>query len=635
MQTGGFQTNLPAQVTALPALPLLYLALLWSRLRHHRGHHWRVCLLESAVLLTMGAIAATELLGLGGWLRPGWVTIGWVAASAIACTWTWRTVSADDIWPFLKRRGSILHRHVRPWLRLEDLAVLLLIGITGVVASLSPPTNYDSMTYQLPRAMHWLQQGSTEHFPTSNFRQLAYGPGAAYWQLHLWVLADGDAAANLLQWAAFAGCGVALGLGLRRLFPAGARGLAVLTGLTLPMAVMQSGSTQTDLLTAFWLLTALALLPRPPVLRLRAVVFPGMAFGLAILTKASAALCIVPFVTLWLFGLMRRQGWARATLVTLVLAIVALLPNLPHFARNLQTFGSPLGRDGGTIITRLSPGLLAANSIRWLSLNIPNLGAWVWLGQQIEAAGINPNDPAITFWRHPYAPASPYIVQRLILPDEDFVSYTSSLVLIGVLLVLGRRGDQRHPARTELIRACLAAVFLAFLLHITVLKWQHWGNRLLLPWALTCLPVLMALGGAWRTNGLRRFVCLVLLAQAAFLLVFSLNRPWVSLPPAWRYTGDIPPLFTSSRAERFYGGYNAEVTPTAQRIVDLAKERHWRVVGLSVDWNYPEYVLWRALHEAGLGQVRIHHVNPLLLPERQLPGLRPDGFVSTPMEPPP
>jgi hypothetical protein len=168
-------------------------------------------------------------------------------------------------------------------------------------------------------------------------------------------------------------------------------------------------------------------------------------------------------------------------------------------------------------------------------------------------------------------------------------------------------------------------------LHILFLKWQFWGNRLLLPCALFVCPVLVAMTGAWRYRSLRGTAGILMLLQTIFVLAFSLNRPLVPLPASWRYTGAVP-LFSASRSERFYTGYNAEARPACQQLVSLVREHNWHSIGLVVDDNYPEYVLWRAMHDAGFDNVEFHHINAELPPNYHGAPWPPkvDGYLKVP-----
>lgn len=609
----------------LPLAPaLVFLAVLGWRLQVNRGKNWRLSILEAATTLAAAVIAASELLSLGDVLKSGWIALGWTIAAALSLAVIWQTWSRENpARSRIQRKTALLRsRAKRP--RLEWCAIYGVLIATGIIAWISPPTNFDSMTYQFPRVMHWLQQGSTDHYATSNVRQLSYGPGAVYWQSHLWSLWDGDRAACLVQWFASIGSGLALSIWIRQLVPVGSVGLAVLVGLTLPMGILQASSSQTDLQVTAWLLVAVTLMisaAQNP----RRFVWAGLAFGLAVLTKPVAVLVGVPLALLVLFKTHRRGDWGPTIRAGLVTALFGLLVCAPHFWRNNRTFEDPLGPSAGTLLEDRSIGSLTSNTARWMLLNVPSLSAWQSTANVLQHFGINENDPATTYHGLHFSPARPEIVYRLLLPDEDFAAYTPTLILIGVLaLIFWRQRDRSNVARPWLI-----TIAVAWLLYPLMLQWQCWGNRLLLPVAWFALPLLLARTGVGRSNLARRITVIVLILQAGFMVGFSLNRPLVELPESWRFAGDTQPPYALSRDERFYLSYNAEAATVAQRFATLAAAREWRAIGLQTDWNYPEYVLWRALHQAGLDYVQVHHAQTVDGHGLEPVQLKFDGYVSS------
>ncbi len=245
------------------------------------------------------------------------------------------------------------------------------------VALVAPPNTFDSMTYHMPRVMHWIENASVWPYPTNILRQLYMAPGAEFAILHLQLLAGSDRLANMPQ--AFALLGVVLGASLivRELGGGGAAqvGGAVIAG-TVPIGVLQATGTQNDEVVAFWLVCfvvfALRLVAganRPIVIAL----FAGASLGLAILTKPTAYLFAFPFAVWLSVALVRRSG-ARCWTPLLLIAGVALLLNVGQYTRNALVFGSPLGRgdEGGPAFRytndTLTPSLVASNIVR-------NLGA--------------------------------------------------------------------------------------------------------------------------------------------------------------------------------------------------------------------------------------------------------------------
>ena len=54
--------------------------------------------------------------------------------------------------------------------------ILFIIFTLAFVAYVYPPNTYDSMTYHLPRVMHWAQDRSLVPYPTSIERQIQMQP---------------------------------------------------------------------------------------------------------------------------------------------------------------------------------------------------------------------------------------------------------------------------------------------------------------------------------------------------------------------------------------------------------------------------------------------------------------------------
>ncbi|MHA1369901.1 MAG: hypothetical protein ACTSRA_09340 [Promethearchaeota archaeon] len=128
------------------------------------------------------------------------------------------------------------------------LPLWLVIGIT---AWIYPPNNYDSMTYHMPRVIHWIQNQSIGYFPTPIDRQNVMGPGAEYLLLFFQLITDSDEIANLVQFLSFILLFFSTYYIVRTLrLPLKWRSFVILITMTAPIAIMEASNTKNDLVAA-------------------------------------------------------------------------------------------------------------------------------------------------------------------------------------------------------------------------------------------------------------------------------------------------------------------------------------------------------------------------------------------------
>src|SRR5581483_5790023 len=202
-------------------------------------------------------------------------------------------------------------------------------------------------TYHLPKIEHWVVQRDVAFYPTAIHRQLSMAPGAEYLLLHLRLLTCGDAAYNLLQLAAGIGCALLASRIAGQLGGAARAQLAAaFVVATTPIVVLESTSTQTDLVVAAWVGCVATLVLDQIGRRTHPadLLLIGGATGLAVLTKATGLLAIGPLLLVWLADQLRRKLW-RAQAGALVIGAVAVAIAGPYLLRVDQQFASPLGPD--------------------------------------------------------------------------------------------------------------------------------------------------------------------------------------------------------------------------------------------------------------------------------------------------
>ena len=489
----------------MPVLLLIVAWILTALLLCDLAGGWRATVLAASAALGTVVVAMTELLSLFESLTLLWVAACWaVVCAALFAAYAWRRGRGRTVLP---RRA-----HARP---LEWSLRILLIGtaviciLTGLTAMLSPPNNWDSMTYHMARVVHWIQAGTVAHYPTHLVSQVYSNPGAEFIVAHLQILAGGDWAANLVQWFAFLGCiigasAIAESLGTRR------RGqiYAAAVAATVPMAILQASSTQVDMVTSFWLVafTYFSLrLMRPVLQQERARLWlnacaAGASLGLALLTKGTVWAFACP-VALWLLAnlvFMNAPGRARrcATSIALI-AVLVLCLNAGHLARNAH-YGSAVR--GGPDMARTwnasltSPEALVSNLLRNASLEVPYTGGFVRVAH--TRLGLDVSDPRTTLAGSGFTPPG-------LSNNEDSAGNPIHFVLlllasVAVLVVPGLR-------KRRVLLLYLMVLISGTLLFCLLFRWQPWGSRLLLPLSVLSAPLIAVVLDAVDPAVLSRF----------------------------------------------------------------------------------------------------------------------------------
>ena len=498
-------------------IPLLaVLAWVLAFRRHGRG------LLEAglAALVVFGLVVsvATELQGLTGMLTPTGSAFAWTLAAGVGLAHARRA-----------RGGASAGSDEPGKPGVADIApIAIILALTGFLALVSAPNSYDGLTYHLVRVQNWIAQGSLRPFATHDTRQLFMPSWPEYAMVQFQLLSGGDRFANLVQWISFVGAagGAALlarGLGGGRPAAAMAAGLVA----TLPMAVAQSGGTQTDLVAACWAVVTCGfgyrLLADSP--RRSDALLSALALGLAMATKQTALLfggaALLPAVGLVWWRRSRRLWGTWMVAVVLACGLIAG----PQVARNLEVFGNlrgdPLWLET-VVMTARGPNQVLANMLRNFSLHFGtpshglNQAVVAGVADFSRAIGVDPSDGRTT-WDPPFRPV-PWSTH------EEFASNPLHLLLLlgcGVVLLAARKGAVRL-----LFVAGLAAGFIAF---STLLKWQIYNGRLQTP--------LFVLGLGWAAVELervpvtlRRVLLTILFLAALPAALLNYTRPLLSLP---------------------------------------------------------------------------------------------------------
>ncbi|MCS6812873.1 MAG: glycosyltransferase family 39 protein, partial [Cyanobacteria bacterium] len=420
-------------------------AALLFRITPSRNANWRLAIMQSALWHGLLIVVWTELLSYDRALTATTVTMlwGWLAgihAVLLGYRLRQRKARSAIVLRQAVKQLAVTPHHSQSALAIERIiipvVIMSTIGLCLLRGWLEPPYNYDAMTYHLPRVMHWIQNHTVAHYPTHNLRQISFAPGAAYLLTHLHLLTGGDYGDNCIQGLAFVVCI----LGTSLIAPSDQKHSQVLTALvcaSVPMAIMQASTCQTDLLVSCWLVCAAYFVLKPEQ-SLPDWWWLAVAIGLAIVTKPTGIIFGLPLlmVQAWRLLMQSRQLCLRTLLHSLFLPAIVLLAalslSLPSYGRNLQTFGTPLGTTAGTTNTLVSFPAILSTILRNLALSLPFPPLWQWI-QAIhqQFLGLDVNHPNITYGDNRFDIDN--LWWRILLPeDENFVGNPVHLLLIGV-----------------------------------------------------------------------------------------------------------------------------------------------------------------------------------------------------------
>jgi len=508
-------------------------------------------------------------------------------------------------------------------------------GITLLIALVSAPNSWDSMTYHLARVAQWHDHGNVEHYFTAIDRQLWQPPFGEYLVLLGYGgLGGRDYLANLPQWLAGLGA-VLVVMEIARLLGATVRSryvIALFTA-TAPVIILQSTSTHTDLLGGFWVACAawLALVQwLSPRFAARDALWFGVALGLAIGTKGTSIPLGIPWGFLFLLPALRPFK-ARAALVQVaVIGLVVLVLNGGHFLRNLTVFDNPIGPETAQRMLRpasTGPASIVSNVLAHASLQLGTPWASVnqALGQAIasvhSALGVDATE------LYPY-----FGGYRIIgwTTSEDiagnFVAAALGILALGLLAVSWRRIS--IPERLMVVGFLAGGLLFAL-----TIRWQPFIARLHTP-ILVVLPPCLLLSVERRWPRVAGAFLAAALCLALPPLLLNASRPLLS-PEMIGWKGvRARSILVESRDVQYFANRPELYEPYRSAVEILTRLGCTRAV-LEAGYDSWEYPLWSMGRRHRL---TFHHEQPIgsgtdcaVVGLDQPPGWRPAGGTREPV----
>ena len=563
----------------LPFLACILLALIFD----DRQKDWRSSVLAATVTLGVLTVLSTEILSY-------FHSINFTSLCGF-----WVFLNTTLIFISIQRinfKILSINQILNPWKRLEIfdrflcLITLIVVFITGVTAVFAPPNNWDSMSYVMPRVMHWIQNSSVEHYPTHYTSQLYNSPWSDFTLMHLQVLSGGDWLANIPQWLSMVGSLIGISL-IAKILGASPTGqiFSMLVCVTIPVGILHSSNSKNTYVIAFWMVCfvyyALSIIKSRPTWGL--VIGVSTSFGLAVLTKGTAYIYALPFI-IWLTWSVLLRFRAKTLKYIVVAAILLLSINSGHYFRNIFVFGSPTSTYPykweneihsfpifiSAVLKNISLHLTPA------FLNTEYVDGWIVSAHQF--LGVNPVDPKLNlFGDHPPKIFTTQSVQLFEDTAGNFFHFwLSVLVVIGV----SRRVNLKN--NYLLVTYCFVTI-LSFLIFCFLLKWQIWHSRLHLPFFVLICPVI----GIFLSEALNRKA-----SQYILILLIVMASPYVLLNET-RSIAATTNIFNTDRITQYFSA-RLSLQSDYENVANVIHQKSCYDVGLIQRpdaWEYPLLVL--------------------------------------------
>jgi len=563
-------------------------------IRNKNYADWRQAILIAGIVWGCWIVLTTELLNMFSGLQFSSIFINHLL------------LIFPSIWFIFRNPSTSIRKiefpHVSLFLKFVIGVVVVIVIITGLVGIISPPNNFDSMTYHLSRVMHWAQNQSVNHYATHELRQLYQNPGAEFVILHLQILGSNDYLFNWVQWLSMIGTLLGISLIAQQLGAnLKAQILSALVTITIPMGILQSVTTQNDYVLSFWLVCMVSfILSAKQKLNWFNILAVAGSLSLAVFIKGTAYILAAPFLIWFGFYLFQTRKW-RIWQPALAITMIVLLINGAHYYRNFQLFNSPLSpqtlEEFDYANRQFTPTTFASNVIRntALHVDVPNqplrqtIETMVFKAHHLLNMDVNAPD---TTWAGTNFELAEYKI------DEDtsgnFCHFL--LILITIVWVL----KQRTKKKNIFLFTYMMLIMAGFFLFAFYLKWQPWHSRLHLPLFILGSPIIGIMLAQFRYRLVSYLIVVLLIIQS---LPYLLTNPMHPIIGARN-------IFNQPRHSQYFSGAGNPIIEQAYRTTaNMIEKSRCQRIGHILPADYWEYPLWVFLQQSHSTPKQIRALN--------------------------
>lgn len=447
---------------------------------------------------------------------------------------------------------EILHTIRKINFRSKSLLIIsILFFLTFVQGFLSAPNSTDSLVYQLPRMMYWVQE-KTLYQDVMRSAHEYIPPFAQYVLLHLYLVFNSDRFLFFSQWFAYV-ITVVTSYIIARCLGADQKisNIVALLVATIPVAALQATSVKIEMVVTVLVVTCTYLALRLQEDNIFDYILLSIVVGLGVFTKQTFLIySVIPLGILLIKFLKIKK---KKYLILLVMLMIILIIQARFVFQNLSLFDNRvvLDRDySGYVNQNITLTRVISNLIKNTMLHIP-VPLYTKHAESIilslhRLLKIDVNDCSTTFCD----PAFRFRIVPIVYPQEDVSSNILHLLLIVVAgIVLFTQIVKKRVRSSGWLLYVLAV--LSYVVFSSVLKWQPFHSRFHIPFfvlGVISSAILLSKSNA----GLFFLKIVVVLSVLLALLLISLNvlRPYVSYSLFLR-AGKIPEFSLTGLPESF------------------------------------------------------------------------------------
>ena len=487
------------------------------------------------------------------------------------------------------------------------IPIIIIVLITFVISLIYPPNTPDGLSYHMPRVMQWIQNQNINFYPTSDTRQLYLGPFSELVIMHLMFLTNSDFLSNLVQWFSMVFCLIIVSLIAKKLDSnLNSQLISSLFCGTIPMGILQSTGTQTDYVVSLWITSMVYFLISYLKDNNENNIYGfAISLSLAILTKQTTYIFALPFC-IWLFVYVLKSQPRHFKYLFLIPLIILIL-NFGHYMRTHKTFGSPIDSDNLGVKTEIiNLQSISSNIIRNISLNMSVPSTKInqitrnFVEKSHSLLRIDPNDKRITIRKY-------YIYFSL---KETLASNTLHfliLILCFAFFLLKKNFYQRR------IFYYLISLIAGFVLFSALLKWQPYGNRLLLPFFVLSSPMIGLFLSRFRNKYFLIIVPLIMFLYSLPYLLMNDTRPLVKrIIKEENYNIKfVEPYYKESTRKNLYstGLMIPKYDEPINQLSKFIKKIECNSIGFISIKNSAEYLFWIFLIDNAISNTRLYYLD--------------------------